>query len=61
MCGSYVSLGKSLSQLKVLLMNSIAIKLNVENPRSGLVYEEVRATREQILKRFSPDLIKSDL
>ena len=32
-----------------------------ENPRSISVYAEGRATREQILKRLVPDLIKSDL
>ena len=54
-------MGKSLSQFKVSLMNSIATKLHVENLRSRLVYAEVRATREKILKRFAPDLIKSEL
>ena len=38
MCGSHISMGKSLSQLKVRLMNSVAIKLHVENLRSILVY-----------------------
>ena len=31
------------------------------NPRSGLVYAEGRANRENILKKFAPDLIKSYL
>ena len=61
MCGSLLSMGKSLSQIKVRLMNSIAIKLHVENLKSILVYAEGRATREHILKIFTPDLIKSDL
>ena len=31
------------------------------NPRSRSVYAEVRATKEQILNRFTLGLIKSDL
>ena len=42
-------------------MDSISIKFHVENPRSISVYAEVRADREQILKRFVTDFIKSDL
>ena len=60
-CVSQPSMGKSLSQLKVHLMNSITIKTHVENTRSRLVYAEVRASREHILKIFDPYLIKSDL
>ena len=44
MYGSYISMGKRLSQLKVHLMNSISIKLHMENPRSILFYAEGRAT-----------------
>ena len=51
-CGSLISLEKILSHLKECLMNSIAAKSHVENPRSRSVYAEVRATREQIFKRF---------
>ena len=54
-------MGKVISHLKVHLMNSIAIKLHVENPKSILVYAEGRFIREQILKVFSPDLINSEL
>ena len=42
-------------------MNLEVIKLLVENPRSRLVYVEGRATREHILKRLFPYLIKSYL
>ena len=56
-----INVEKSLSHLKVCLMNSIAIKLHVENTRSISVYAEGRATKQHILKRFAPDLIKSDL
>ena len=42
-------------------MNSIVIKLHGVNPRSISVYAEGRATKEEILKRFAPDLIKSYL
>ena len=51
---------KILSHLNACLINSITIKLHVENPRSISVYAEGRSTREQILKRFAPYLIKSD-
>ena len=51
---------KSLSHLKVYLMKSIFIKIHGLNPRSRSVYAEVKSTKEQILKRFAPDLIKSD-
>ena len=54
-------MNKSLSQLKVYLMNSIVIKLRGVNQRSRSVYSEVRATKGQILKKFALDLIKSDL
>ena len=57
MCGSFISIGNSLSQLKVSLMNSITIKLHVENTRSILVYAEEIATREHILKIFAPDFM----
>ena len=60
MCGSLPSMQNILSQLNACLMKSIAIKLHVENTKSISVYEEGRATREQILKRFVPYLIKSD-
>ena len=50
-----------LSQIKARLMKSISIKIHVKNSRSRSVYAEVRATRGHILKRFVPDLIKSDL
>ena len=46
-------MGNSLSHLKVRLMNSIAIKILVENPSSILAYVEVRATREHIINRFT--------
>ena len=42
-------------------MISTAIKIYVENPRSRSVYVEEIDTREEILKIFAPDLIKSDL
>ena len=45
MCGSYISMEKSLSQIKMYLMNSIAIKFLVENSWSILVYEEEIVTR----------------
>ena len=61
MCGSYVSVVKRLSHIKLRLMNLIATKLHVENPSFKLVYAVLRATREQILKIFDPDLIHSDL
>ena len=61
MCGSYISMGNILSQIKVFLMNSIAIKTHVENPRSRLVYAKGIDTIEHILKIFAPYLIKSDL
>ena len=60
-CGSYLSIRKSLLHLKVNLMKSISIKPLVENPSSRLVYEEGRDTIDQIWKRFTPDFIKSDL
>ena len=44
MYGSLLSIEKSLSQLKVRLINSIAIKLQVKKTRSILVYAEKRAT-----------------
>ena len=52
---------KSLSQFKVYLMNSILVKLYGLNPIFISVYAEERVTKEHILKRFTPDLIKSDL
>ena len=55
---SLLSMKKSLSRLKVRLMNSIAIKLHAENQSSRLFNAEERAAREQILKIFAPDLIK---
>ena len=61
MCGSLISTEKSLSDIKVCLMNSISIKLHVNNPRSRSVYAKVKATRGKILKIFGPNLIKSDL
>ena len=60
-CVSYISMGKSLSHLKVYLMNSIFIKIHGGNTLSRSVYAEGRATKERILKIFAPDLIKSDL
>ena len=44
-CGSLPSMWKILSQLKARLMNSIDIKLHVENKRSRSVYAEGSATR----------------
>ena len=61
MCGFLLSIDNSLSQLKVHLMNSIAIKLHVKNPRPISVYKEGRATREHILNILVTYLIKSDL
>ena len=61
MCWSFISMNKSLSQFKAHLMNSSAIRLHVGNLMSISVYSEGRATRGKILKRFVPDLIKSDL
>ena len=61
MCGSLILMEKSLSQLKLILTNSIAIKLHVENPRSRSVYAKVRDIRGKMLKTFAPDLIKADL
>ena len=52
---------KILSQIKVSLINSIAIKPHVENPRLISVYAEGRTIRGQILKISVPYLIKSDL
>ena len=54
-------MGKILPQLKLHLMNSIDIKIHRGNPRSILVYAKGRANIEQILKKFTPYLIKSDL
>ena len=51
----------SISHLKVRLVNSIAVKLNVENTRSRLVYAEVITTREQILKTIASYLINADV
>ena len=45
MWGSYLSMGKRLSKLKLHLINSISIKLHMYNLRSGLVYAEGRVTR----------------
>ena len=58
---SLLSIKKRPSQLKAPLMNSSAIRIDMEHPRSISVYEEGRATSIHILKRFVPDLIKSDL
>ena len=44
MCGSFLSMEKILSHIKVHFMNAIAIKLHMENTRSILVYAEGRAT-----------------
>ena len=52
---------RSISQLKALLVNSMAIKIDVDNPNSISVNAEGEATREHILKRFASDLIKLDL
>ena len=52
---------KILSQIKVELMNSIAIKNHMDNTSSRIVYPKERATREHILNKFVPDLIKSDI
>ena len=49
------------SHNKAQMMKSRAIRLNVVNPKSISVYSEVRATRGNILNKFSPYLIKSDL
>ena len=43
-CGSFILMENILSHLKVRLMNSIAIRLKVENPRSISVNTEGRAT-----------------
>ena len=51
-CGSLLSMYKSLSQLKLHLMNSISNKHHVENTSSRSVYSEGRANREHILRRF---------
>ena len=59
--GLYLSMYKSVSQLKVYLMNSIIIKLRRVNPRSISVYAEGRTTKGHILKKFTLDCIKSDL
>ena len=48
-CGSFLKMEKSLSQIKARLMNLITIKVHVENPRSRSAYEEGRGTRGQIL------------
>ena len=61
MCGSFLSTEKILSHLNVFYMNSIHIKLHVENPRSISVYEEKRSIREQILNIYIPYLIKLNL
>ena len=61
MCGLYLSMDKSLSQLKVYFMNSIIIKLHGVNKISRSVYAEGRATKLQILKKFALYLIKLDL
>ena len=44
--GSYIPMKKCLSQIKVRLINSVAIKLQMENPRSRLFYAEERPTIE---------------
>ena len=61
MCGLLLSMEKSLSQLKVYLMNSIFIKLRGGNQRSRSAYAEGRATKEHIMNKFALDFIKSDL
>ena len=63
MCGSFffISIEKILTHLKACLINSTTIKIHVENPSSRSVYTEGRSTRGQILNRFSPYFIKSDL
>ena len=55
-----LSMEKNPPQIKSCLINSIAIRLDLENTRSISVYAEEGATREHILKIFGPDLIKSD-
>ena len=55
-----LSMEKNPPQIKSCLINSIAIRLDLENTRSKSVYAEEGATREHILKIFGPDLIKSD-
>ena len=42
-------------------MNSITIKINMENPKTISVFAEERTTKGNILKKFVPNLIKSDL
>ena len=61
MCGLYLSMENILSHIKVYLMKSIVIKLHGLNQRSRSVYEERRATKGHILKKFGIYLIKSDL
>ena len=61
MFGSLLSMDNTPSQLKARSMNSSAIILNVENTRPTSVYQEGISNRGQILKRFVPYLIKSDL
>ena len=58
---SFLSMEKILSKIKVCLINSISIKLPVDNPSSISVYAQGRAMIELILKIFVPYLIKSDL
>ena len=38
MCGSFLSMEKSLSNIKARFMKSISIKIHTENPRSIPVY-----------------------
>ena len=42
-------------------MNSSAIRRTVGNSRQQSSYVDGKDTNEQILKKYSPDLIKSDL
>ena len=49
MCGSFISIEKRPSNIKVWLMNSSATIIDVKNTRSILVYAKRRATRGKIL------------
>ena len=61
MCWSLISTKKSLSHLKVLLMNKFTITRHVENSSSIPVYKEGRDNIGNILKILDPFLMKSEL
>ena len=61
MCGSFLSMEKSISYFEESLMKSISIKPPVENTMSRSVYAEKRYTRGHKLKIFVPYLFKSYL